>query len=118
MITREEILAQLEQKPVMDEVFVPGWGKKVFVRAWSAQARFEFHRLVAQQKKAKVELIEDVWMIITSVCNEHGELLFRAEDYGRLALEDYIKVIKPLSDKCEVMNGYGAEQEEEIKKNS
>lgn len=85
MLSRDEILAARDH--TIEEVNVPEWGGIVYVRGVSGVQRDKFELLSHQARQAgkKMGIEADprgllVKLVIASICDENGELVFTEQD--------------------------------------
>lgn len=79
-LTREEILATEGCRT--KKVSIPAWGGKTYIRVCSGVARDRFEERAARAKQAKkIDYVgAKVGLIVGSLCNKSGKLLFKHGD--------------------------------------
>jgi hypothetical protein len=81
-LTREEILAVIDRKPI--EIDVPEWGGTVFVRPLSSPERARWEAIVAGSANKTVDNAREV-LAVLSLSDAEGNRLFTEEDVPQIA---------------------------------
>ena len=91
----------------------------VFVREMSAREKSKWQATFAKQKGQKVKLdTKDMWimLVLATCCDADGTLIFRSEDMEHLANLP-TRIFDRILDATQKLNGFVAEEEEELVKN-
>lgn len=108
MLTKNEILAAIDRRPV--EVAAPGLGGAVYVRPWSVGEVATLIALYDEHDKAEHVLLD----LVFSLCDSDGNLLFELADLATLR-QMPMAALAPVSAAIQRLNGAG--QQDAIEKN-
>jgi hypothetical protein len=114
LITREEFLAKPDLNPV--EVPIPALGGSVWVRTMSTRQRDDYDLDQGETKTARREDIRARILVFT-VCDEEGNLLFKPEDKTRIS-DLFADRTQPLFEEALKVNNIFKADVEEAEKNS
>lgn len=120
MLSVDEILA-LDDLP-REKVSVPEWGGDVYIRTMRGDERDEFEGIEAQFRKTKGKGSPQAMrgfrarLLVYTVCNEGGELLFKPEQAAALGGKSSA-IVSRLFDVAAKLNGFTSEDVEELEKN-
>jgi hypothetical protein len=110
MNLKELILKSSDSK--LEAVEVPEWSATVYLKPLTVETRAELFKKIDGAEKATVP----TWLVLYTLCNESGELVFSPEDYGLLAGKSAVVIDRLMKKACD-MNGIGPDAIDEAKKN-
>lgn len=112
MNLREELL---ERKPPMQPV--EAWGRTLYVRKMSGRSALSFAKWTDKQKKKADDLDQIVQLLLRTVCDEDGNLVFLDRDAKWLA-DQAMDDLEPLFDQAIDLNGLSDDDVEQAAGNS
>lgn len=121
MLSVDEILA-LDDLP-REMVSVPEWGGDVYVRTMRGDERDEFEGAEALYRRGKSKGSPQMMrgfrarLLVFTVCNEAGQLLFKPEQAASLGGKSSA-IVSRLFDVAAKLNGFTNADVEELEKNS
>lgn len=105
-------------------VSVPEWGETVYVKAMTGLQKEKYvesiRKVTGAGKKQKVEMVlqqSGARLVVQTCCDEHGALLFTAEDVEWLAQKSAI-ALQRVIDAASKLNGLGDDAEDDAKNDS
>lgn len=110
----ESILSKVYKN--LAPVAVPEWDCTVYVKSWSIEERYKATQITPDEKALQQDWVEPTLQIVLmSVCDESGALLFSPDNLDFLRKQDY-RIVERLA--SAVMKHNGLTQEQDLKKNS
>jgi len=120
-LSRKDILDAVDLKT--EEVQVPEWAGSVFVRGLNGLERDQFEALIvdfkASDKNHTVMTLDNIRakLVVLSVVDEEGELLFQADDIAALGLKS-ASALQRVFEVAQRLSGLTKEDVAELAKNS
>lgn len=118
MLNRDAILSALDWR--REAVEVPEWGGTIYVREFSGADRDAFYLEVLRRKQHEGEGADvaglTTWLLVRTLCDEQGNLLFAPEDEAALAAKA-AAVLNRLFLKAMEINGLAADAADAAAKN-
>lgn len=106
----DEILGSNDHK--IEKVYVPEWGGSIYLRSIMGNDRDRIEDKVS--KGAVVGLRAE--LVAASLCDQAGELIAKPEHVAKLGRKNAL-VLDRLFAKCQVLSGFGVDQQEELEGN-
>lgn len=114
MLTKDQILSSSDLPS--EEVPVPEWGGKVFVRTMSGAERDAFEQAIVDARKGKASVNVRATLAVRVVTNAAGERVFDDEDAEALGKKSG-RALGRIFDVAQRLNGFSDKDVDELEGN-